>query len=99
MCQGLVLEVCENRSKPIVSVKWNAMPDVDGYDESSVLNVVLLPSKWKKDVAMSWKMDVDAGGDEGEESESKSEVDTESEEGSKEESEKEEEISDNLEVG
>ena len=52
-CQELVLEVCENRIKPIVNVEWDAMPDVDGYEESSISNVVLLPSKWKKDVAIS----------------------------------------------
>ena len=43
-CQWLVVEVCENRSKPIVNVEWDAMPDVDGYEESSISNVVLLPS-------------------------------------------------------
>ena len=61
-------EVCENRIKPIVNVEWDAMPDVDGYEKISILNVVLLPSKWKKDVAMSWRMDVDADVDESEES-------------------------------
>ena len=66
--KGLVLEVCENRSKPILNVVWDAMPDVDGYEESSVSNVVLLPSKWNKDVAMSWRIDVDADVNEGEES-------------------------------
>jgi len=43
-CQGLVLEVCENRNKPIVNVEWDAMPDIYGYEESSISNVVLLPS-------------------------------------------------------
>ena len=47
---------------------WDAIPDIDGYEESSISNVVLLPSKWKKDVAMSWRMDVDADVDESEES-------------------------------
>jgi len=75
------------------------MPDVDGYEESRITNVVLLPSKWKKDVAMSWKMDIDAGVDEGEESESEGDTETESETESEEESEEEEEIGDDLEVG
>ena len=79
LCQGLVLEVCENRSKPVVNVEWDAMLDVNGYDESSILEVILLPSKWKKDVAMSWRMDVDVDVDEGEESESGSESDSETE--------------------
>ena len=92
-CQGLVLEVCENRSKPVVNVEWDEMLGVDGYEESSISNVVLLPSKWEKDVTMSWGMDVDAHADEGEGEESES--DTESEE----ESEEEEEIGDELEVG
>ena len=78
-----------------MNVKWDAMPDVDGYEESSISNVVLLPSKWKKDVTMSWRTDVDAEVDTGEESESETESKSESEE----ESEEEEEIGDDSEVG
>ena len=74
------------------------MPDVDGYEESSISNVVLLLSKWKKDVALSWRMEVDAGVDEGEERESESESKTESETESEEEMEEEEEIVNDLEV-
>ena len=58
----------ENRSKPVVNAEWDATLDVDGYEDSSISKVVLLPSKWKKDVAMSWRMDVDADVDESEES-------------------------------
>ena len=108
-CQGLVSEACENRIKPIVNVEWNEMTDVDGYEESSILNAVLLQSKWKKDVAMSQRMDVDAVVDEGEESESETETETEteieteteteSEEESEEETNEGEEIGNDLEVG
>ena len=60
-----MLQVSDNRSKLVVNVEWDAMPDVDGYEESSISNVVLLPSKWKKDVAMSCRMDFDADVDGG----------------------------------
>ena len=35
------------------------MPNVEGYEESHIKEVVLLPSKWKKDVAYAWRMDVE----------------------------------------
>ena len=51
--QGIVLEVCEDRSKTVVNIEWDTMPDIDGYEDSSILKVVLLPSNCKKDVAVS----------------------------------------------
>ena len=78
-CQGLVLEVCEDRSKPVVNIEWGSMPDIDGYEDSSILKDVLLPSKCKKDVVMSRRMNVDTDVDEGEESENEMENETESE--------------------
>ena len=59
-CQGLVLNLWEEKAKPTVRVEWDPMPDVEGYEESTVEEVVLLPTKWKKDVAYAWRMDVQA---------------------------------------
>ena len=65
-----------------MQVEWDPMSDVDGYDESSILDVVLLPMKWKNDVAMAWRMDIEVNRYErgGIISEEGSEIDIESEE-------------------
>ncbi len=44
------MNICEEKAKPTVRVEWDLMPDVEGYKESTVEEVVLLPTKWKKDV-------------------------------------------------
>jgi hypothetical protein len=58
-CQGEVIEVYKERLKPIVRVLWDPMPDVEGSEESSETDVILLPSKWRKEVEGGWRMDVD----------------------------------------
>ena len=58
-CQGEVIEVCTGRQKPTVRVLWDPMPDVEGSEESSETNVILLPSKWRKETEGGWRMDVD----------------------------------------
>jgi hypothetical protein len=35
------------------------MPDVEGSDESSETNAILLPSKWRKETKGGWRIDVD----------------------------------------
>ena len=35
------------------------MPDVEGLEESSKSNAILLPSKWRKEIEGGWRMDVD----------------------------------------
>ncbi len=35
------------------------MPEVEGSEESSGTNTILLPSKWRKETEGGWKMDVD----------------------------------------
>ena len=35
------------------------MPDVEGLEESSETNAILLPSKWRKETEGGWRMDVD----------------------------------------
>ncbi len=48
-CQGEVIEVCTGRQKPMVCVLWDPMPDVEGLEESSETNALLLLSKWRKE--------------------------------------------------
>jgi len=95
-CQGVVIKVYEHKTKPVVSVEWDAMPDVDGSDESTISDVVLLPTKWKKDVVIALRMDVERDADDMENSDCdsvcESETDTESEGESEEESGVESEI-------
>ena len=57
-CQGEVIEVLDNRSKPTANVDWDPMGDVDGGDKRTTSSQVLLPSKWNKDREGAWRMDV-----------------------------------------
>ena len=57
-CQGEVVDVYENKRQPTVRVLWDPMPDVDGGDETTESDQILLPSKWKKDKVGAWRMDV-----------------------------------------
>ena len=54
-----MIEVCTGRQKPTVRVLWDPMPDVEGSEESSETNAILLPSKWRKETEGGWRMDVD----------------------------------------
>ncbi len=58
-CQGEVIEIYIGRQKPTVRVLWDPMPDVEGSEESSETNAILLPSKWRKETEGGWRMDVD----------------------------------------
>ena len=44
-CQGEAIEVCTGRQKPTVCVLWDPMPDVEGSEELSETDAILLPSK------------------------------------------------------
>ncbi len=54
-----MIEVYTGRQMPTVHVLWDPMPDVEGLEESSEMNAILLPSKWKKEKEGVWRMDVD----------------------------------------
>ena len=56
------------------------MTDVDGSENSTISDVILLPTKWKKDVAMAWRMDVEGDADDGDVSDCDSIIESESEE-------------------
>ena len=86
----------DNTSRPTVRVLWDPMPDVspdnskgenDAGTPSTESNCVLLPTKWKKDIEMGWRMDInidventkeDMSETKSEESESESESESDS---------------------
>jgi hypothetical protein len=45
-CQGRVVTAVSDTK---VEVEWDPAPDIEGYEESTVSECVLLPSKWIKD--------------------------------------------------
>jgi hypothetical protein len=56
-CQGRVVAAVSDTK---VEVEWDPAPDIEGYEESTVSECVLLPSKWNKDSKDgAWRMDVD----------------------------------------
>jgi len=42
-----------------VEVEWDPIPDAEGYEDITVSNQKLLPSKWRRDKEGAWRMDVD----------------------------------------
>ena len=54
-----MLRAYKGKNQPNVRVLWDPMPDVGGYEEAREGDQVLLATKWKKDKADSWRMDVD----------------------------------------
>ena len=58
-CQDEVTGIVERSSKPKVTVKWDALTDVDGKEGMAIEGEQeLLPSKWNKDVEKAWRLDV-----------------------------------------
>ena len=57
-CQGKVVSVHKDCNEPKVDVDWDGMPDVEGSEKGSNKDVILLPSKWKEDCQLAWRMDV-----------------------------------------
>jgi hypothetical protein len=56
-CQGRVIDVVSDTA---VEVEWDPAPDIEGYEESTVSECVLLPSKWNKDNKEgAWRLDID----------------------------------------
>ena len=58
-CQGEVLEIVEGARDPTVKVKWDSQLDAHGYEEETITNQKLLPSRWRKDREGGWRMDVE----------------------------------------
>ena len=57
-CQGIFVNKISN-NPPTVNVQWDAMPDVEGFEESSESEVALWEDKWRKKVRFAWRMDLD----------------------------------------
>ena len=60
-CQGQVIRVthAEDKPQPTVRVLWDPMPDVDGGENSTQSDQVLMPREWKKDCDYAWRIDID----------------------------------------
>ena len=53
------------------------MLDVDGLQNTTISDVILLPSKWKEYVAMPWRIDVEADADDEDDSDCDNVVESE----------------------
>ena len=61
-CQGKVIKILMEKTKPTVVVRWDPMPDVDGKENSIEETQQELPQrKWNKDVEGAWRMDINVG--------------------------------------
>ena len=61
-CQGKVIKILTEKTKPTVVVRWDPMPDVLGKEDRSDETQQELPQrKWNKDVEGAWRMDINVG--------------------------------------
>ena len=61
-CQGNVIKILTEKTKPNVVVRWDPMPDVEGKENSIKETQQELPRhKWNKDVEGAWRMDINVG--------------------------------------
>jgi hypothetical protein len=58
-CQENVLKIVEGTCDPTVKVKWDPQLDAHGYEEATITNQKLLPTRWRKDREEGWRMDVE----------------------------------------
>jgi len=59
-CQGKVIKILTEKTKPTIVVRWDPMPDVDGKENSiEETQQELLPQhKWNKNVEGAWRLDI-----------------------------------------
>ena len=61
-CQGKLIKILTEKTKPNVFVRWDPMPDVEGKENSIEETQQELPQhKWNKDVEGAWRMDMNVG--------------------------------------
>ncbi len=63
-CQGKVIKILMEKTKPTVVVRWDPMPDVEGKENSIEETQQELPRhkhKWNKDVEGAWRMVINVG--------------------------------------
>ena len=58
-CQGEVIHVYDDTSKPTVKLLWDPTPDITGCEEESESDQVLMPGNWNKNSKNAWRLDVD----------------------------------------
>ena len=63
MVSGVVVAKVK-KNPPTVNILWNAMPDIEGFEESVESEVELLEDKWRRKVRYAWRMDLDVELDE-----------------------------------
>lgn len=57
-CQGKVLKVL-NARQHLVSIEWDPMPDIEGWEKKVKDEIELDPWKWNRKGANSWRLDLD----------------------------------------
>ena len=61
-CQGKVIKILTEKTKPTVVVRWDPMPDVEGKDDSIEETQQELPQwKWNKNVEGAQRLDINVG--------------------------------------
>ena len=61
-CQGKVIKILMEKTKPTVVVQWDPMPDVHGKENSIEETQQELPQrKWNKNVEGAWRLDINVG--------------------------------------
>jgi len=62
-CQGKVIKILTEKTKPTVVVRWDPMSDVEGKEDRSDETQQELPQrKWNtKDVEGAWRLDINVG--------------------------------------
>ncbi len=61
-CQGKVIKLLMEKTKPTVVVRWDPMPDVEGKENLiEETQQELPPRKWNEDVEGAWRMDIYVG--------------------------------------
>ncbi len=56
LCQGKVIHVYEEQQVPTVCVRWDPIPDCNGWETHTESNQKLLPTRWNKDVVGAWRL-------------------------------------------
>ena len=56
-CQGEVIKIIPGKQKPRVEVLWDAIPELNQDQHTSVQ--ILPESKWNKHIEGAWRMDID----------------------------------------
>ncbi len=61
-CQGKVIKILTEKTKPTVVVRWDPMLGVEGKEDLSNETQQELPQrKWNKDVEGAWRLDINVG--------------------------------------